>query len=84
MVNYKMLKESIEDGLSYIKEQQEKNRPIIDALTKVLINKLPEADLTFKEALSFYHMLMEQETNSILVITKMQEILNYTKENNNY
>ena len=53
MVNYKMLKENIEEGLSYIKEQQEKNRPIIDALTKVLIEKLPEADLTFKEALSF-------------------------------
>lgn len=83
MINYKMLKENIEEGLSYIQKQQEEIRPLINALNKVLIEKLPEADLTFKEALAFYQTLMEQETNSILVITKMQEVLNYTKTETN-
>jgi len=83
MKNIDKLVENIEEGLSYIKEQQEKTRPIIDAMTVMLnnrISELDESDLSFKELLSFYLTLMEQETNSILVITKMQEVLTYAKD----
>ena len=84
MKNIDKLVENIEDGLEYIKKQQEKTRPLIDALSTHLIDKLDEADLSYRELLSFYINLMEQETNSILVISKMQEVLTYAKDVKKY
>ena len=84
MKNIDKLVENIEDGLEYIKKQQEKIRPLIDALSTHLIDKLDEADLSYRELLSFYINLMEQETNSILVISKMQEVLTYAKDVKKY
>lgn len=80
MKNIDKLVENIEEGLSYIKSQQEKTRPLIDALSTLLVNNIEEADLSYRELLSFYLNLMEQETNSILLITKMQEVLTYAKD----
>ena len=80
MKNIDKLVENIEEGLKYIKSQQEKTRPLIDALSNLLVDKIDEADLSYRELLSFYLNLMEQETNSILVITKMQEVLTYAKD----
>lgn len=83
MKNIDKLVNNIEEGLSYIKEQQEKTRPLIDAMTIMLcnrVNEITEQDISFKELLSFYLTLMEQETNSILLITKMQEVLTYAKD----
>ena len=80
MKNIDKLVENIEEGLNYIKSQQEKTRPLIDALSNLLVDKIDEADLSYRELLSFYLNLMEQETNSILVITKMQEVLTYAKD----
>lgn len=82
MKNIDKLVDNIEEGLEYIKSQQEKTRPLIDAMTIMLCNKVGEIEdsMSFKELLSFYLTLMEQETNSILLITKMQEVLTYAKD----
>lgn len=82
MKNYDLLKQQIESGLEYIKDQQEKTKPILDLLVAKLIAELQsgEGTISLKECFDMYCRLMEQQTNSILVITKMQEILNYTKD----
>ena len=77
MKNYQLLIQNIEDGLNYIQKQQETTRPIIDYLIRYINKHLPEEQLSVKEALQYYQTLMEQETNSILVISKMQEVLSF-------
>lgn len=78
MRNYELLRQNIAEGLQYIEKQQQITRPIIDKLSKLLLDNLNDSGLTFRECLDMYLKLMDQETNSILVISKLQEIQKYT------
>ena len=77
MKNYDILKQNIEEGLDYIKAQQQVMQPVINHLSKYLADNIHESGLSYKECFDVYLKLMEQETNSILVISKMQEVLTY-------
>ena len=80
MKNYDLLYDNVCQGLQYIQEQQEVLQPLINFLTlriKQYIANPEQNDLSLKECLDAYIKLMEQETNSVLVITKMQEIISY-------
>ena len=72
-----ILKQNIEDGLMFIEKQQNEIRPLITYLTKIMKENIDDGSLTAKEAFQMYVKLMELDTNSILVISKMKEILNY-------
>ena len=78
MRNYELLRQNIAEGLQYIERQQQIIRPIIDKLSNILVDNMSNCDLTYRECLDMYLKLMEQETNSILVISKLQEIQKYT------
>lgn len=78
MRNYELLRQNIAEGLQYIERQQQIIRPIIDKLSNMLVDNMSNCDLTYRECLDMYLKLMEQETNSILVISKLQEIQKYT------
>lgn len=77
MKNIDILKQNIEDGLMFIEKQQNEIRPLITYLTKIMKENIEDGSLTAKEAFQMYVKLMELDTNSILVISKMKEILNY-------
>ena len=77
MKNIDILKQNIEDGLMFIEKQQNEIRPLITYLTKIMKENIDDGSLTAKEAFQMYVKLMELDTNSILVISKMKEILNY-------
>lgn len=77
MKNIDILKQNIEDGLMFIEKQQNEIRPLITYLTKIMKENIDDGSLTAKEAFQMYVKLMELDTNSILVICKMKEILNY-------
>ena len=80
MKNYEVLQQNIADALSYIQTQQQILQPLITYLSKYLVDNMENSGLSYKECLEIYSKLMEQETNSILVISKMQEILTYVKD----
>lgn len=78
MKNIDILKQNIEDGLNFIEKQQNEVRPIITYLTKIMKENIDDGSLTAKEAFNMYIKLMELDTNSVLIISKMKEILTYS------
>jgi len=81
MKNIDILKQNIEDGLSFIEKQQNEVRPIITYLTKIMKENIDDGSLTAKDAFNMYIKLMELDTNSVLIISKMKEILTYSDNN---
>jgi len=81
MKNVDILKQNIEDGLNFIQKQQNEIRPIITYLTKIMKENIDDNSLTAKEAFDMYIKLMELDTNSVLIISKMKEILTYSDNN---
>ena len=81
MKNIDILKQNIEDGLNFIEKQQKEVRPIITYLTKIMKDNIEDGSLTAKEAFNMYIKLMELDTNSVLIISKMKEILTYSDNN---
>lgn len=81
MKNIDILKQNIEDGLNFIEKQQNEVRPIITYLTKIMKENIDDGSLTAKDAFNMYIKLMELDTNSVLIISKMKEILTYSDNN---
>lgn len=81
MKNIDILKQNIEDGLMFIEKQQNEIRPLITYLTGIMKENINDGSLTAKDAFEMYIKLMELDTNSVLIISKMKEILTYSDNN---
>lgn len=75
MKNYELLTQKIDEGIQYIVDQNKKLDPLLTYLTEQMINKKEE--LTAKEIFEYHLRLQELKVNSLLLLTKMKEILEY-------
>lgn len=75
MKNYNLLIKKIEEGMIYIEEQDKKLEPVIDYLCDLIIEKKEELDAN--KAFEYFLALKQQKVNSLLLLSKMQEVLNY-------
>ena len=81
MKNYELLTQKIDEGIQYIVDQNKKLDPLLTYLTEQMINKKEE--LTAKEIFEYHLRLQELKVNSLLLLTKMKEILEYKSPLNN-
>lgn len=79
MKNYTVLKERLDEGIKFLEQQQTKLMPLIDMLTEMALDKIKKETLSFTEVMAIYSQLMEQQTNSIMLLTKIKEIIEYTE-----
>ena len=75
MKNYELLTQKIDEGIQYIVNQNKKLDPLLTYLTEQMIDKKEE--LTAKEIFEYHLRLQELKVNSLLLLTKMKEILEY-------
>lgn len=75
MKNYELLTQKIDEGIQYIMDQNKKLDPLLTYLTEQMIDKKEE--LTAKEIFEYHLRLQELKVNSLLLLTKMKEILEY-------
>lgn len=75
MKNYELLTQKIDEGIQYILDQNKKLDPLLTYLTEQMIDKKEE--LTAKEIFEYHLRLQELKVNSLLLLTKMKEILDY-------
>lgn len=73
--NYEILLEKIDAGIQYIEDQNKKLEPVLDYLTDQML--LKKEELTAKEIFEYHLKLQELKVNSLLLLTKMREILVY-------
>lgn len=77
MKNNKIIIEKLENALDYLYKQENDLKPYLEVLNKILLNKINNADLTVEQAFEMYCKIQEQYTNSILLITKVKEIIEF-------
>lgn len=75
MRNNDLLIERIDEGIKYIQDQMEKLDPVLSYLSEQIIERKEELDT--REIFEYFVRLEELKVNSLLVETKMREILNY-------
>ena len=75
MKNNDLLIERIDEGIKYIQDQMEKLDPVLSYLSEQIIERKEELDT--REIFEYFVRLEELKVNSLLVETKMREILNY-------
>jgi hypothetical protein len=75
MKNNDMLIQRIDEGIAYIEQQNKELQPVLDYLTQQIIERKEE--LTTKEIFEYHIKLQELKVNSLIVLTKMKEILHY-------
>lgn len=66
--------EHLTKGITFLAEQENELRPLITHLQNLILNKMTD-ELTLKEAFEMYTSLTEQYTNSILLLSKVKEVL---------
>jgi hypothetical protein len=77
MKNIDLLIQKIDEGIKYIQDQNTKLDPVLSYLTEQMIERKEE--LTAREIFDYYIRLEELKVNSLLVETKMKEILEYVE-----
>ena len=77
MKNTDLLFQKIEDSLTYLYSLDEKLKPLLDYLTDRMVKGLQDEEISVKEAFEMWLSIQEQYTNSILLQTKLKEILDY-------
>lgn len=66
--------EQLDKAINFLAEQEKELKPLITFLQNLLLNKMTE-DLTLEETVKIYVTLTEQYTNSVLLLTKVKEIM---------
>lgn len=76
--NNELIIKKIDEGIKYITEQDRKLQPVIDYLTELCISKKEE--LSVDEAFNYLIQFMNTKTESLLLLSKMREILAFVEK----
>ena len=76
MKNSDLLEKKITEAIEFITEQDKKIKPIYEMLSDSL-SKGNIDDVPFHVRLDAYIKIQEQYTNSILLLTKLKEIIDF-------
>lgn len=77
MKNIDLLIDKIDEGIKYIQDQNKKLDPVLTYLTEQMLERKEE--LTAREIFEYYIRLEELKVNSLLLETKMKEVLEYVE-----
>ena len=77
MKNIDLLIDKIDEGIKYIQDQNKKLDPVLTYLTEQMLERKEE--LTAREIFEYYIRLEELKVNSLLIETKMKEVLEYVE-----
>lgn len=80
MKNNDLLCKKIDQSLQYLYETDQKLKPVLDYLTTVIQTGIKDESLSIKDAFQMWLAIQEQYTNSILLQTKLKEILEYKEK----
>ena len=78
MKNKDVIETKLETALCYLYEQEEKIKPFLEILQRIMHNKIKEQEVSLSDAFKMYVEIQKQYTDSILLITKIQEIINFS------
>ena len=77
MKNTDLLVQKIDASLNYFYSLDEKLKPVLDYLTERIVSGIASENITVSEAFNMWMAIQEHYTNSILLQTKLKEILEY-------
>ena len=77
MKNTDLISKKLEEALVFLYEQEDKLKPILDTFNDIISKRIKEEDISFKDAFDMMLQTQEQYTNSILLITKIKEIIDF-------
>ena len=77
MKNNEVLSIKLEQALQYLYSQEEKLKPFLDYLTLFISKNIRQEDLSVKDAFEMFLKTQEHYTNSILLIAKIKEIIDF-------
>ena len=80
MKNIELLNEKLDNALEYLYQQEQSLKPFLEKLEKILNTNMKEELITPQEAFEMYCSIQKQYTDSILLISKIQEIINYKEK----
>lgn len=72
-----VISKKLDEALDYLYRQEQEIKPFLDILSKIMNKKIKEEEITIDKAFEMYHKIHEQYTNSILLITKIKEIIEF-------
>ena len=75
MKNNDLLIQRIDEGIAYIEDQNKRLDPLLEYLTEQMLERKEELSAT--EIFEYHVKLQELKVNSLLVLEKMKEILQY-------
>ena len=77
MRNNKIIVQKLDEALDYLYKQEQEIKPFLEILNKILLKKIKQEEVTIDKAFEMYHKIHEQYTNSVLLITKIKEIIEF-------
>lgn len=77
MKNNDLIAIKLEEALSYLYKQEEKLKPVMDLFVEIIKNNIKKEDISVKDAIDMLNSTQEQYTNTILLITKIKEIIEF-------
>lgn len=79
MKNNDILSKKIDESMNYLYSLDQKLKPMLDYLTDIMLKGMQNEQITVKDAFNMWLSLQEQYTNSILLQTKLKEIIDYNE-----
>lgn len=73
------IQQRLKNEIAILERQQEELRPALDYLYQLFIKKMKEEELSARDAFQMFLKLSEQYTNSILLLTKVQEVIDFER-----
>ena len=77
MKNSELISKKLDEALTYLNEQETKLKPFLDILQEKLIEGIPKSELSVEQAFNMYLAIQKQYTDSILLMTKIKEIMDF-------
>jgi hypothetical protein len=72
-----MLLNQLDNAMNYLIGQEERLRPFIEQLEQIMLGKIDKEDISLDTAFDMYLQMQKQYTESILLITKVKEIMRF-------
>lgn len=79
MKNNDILSKKIDESMNYLYSLDQKLKPMLDYLSDIMLKGMQSEQITVKDAFNMWLSLQEQYTNSILLQTKLKEIIDYNE-----
>lgn len=67
----------LDEALKYLTNQEEKLKPFIEILENMLLEKITKEEVSLEQAFEMFLQMQKQYTDSIILITKIKEIMRY-------